>query len=168
VLTVLTAYWTEVPPAGFLLTVALAGFLGAGLVLSVIDARTHRLPNRIVLPSYPVAAVLLAAAAGLAGEWHRVLGMVVGCAVLWAGFELLHLLNRRGLGFGDVKLAGLLGIYLGFAGWQELWWGPCFAVLLGGLWSLGLVLTGRAGLGSAVAFGPFLILGAALAFAVLR
>ncbi|KNC19647.1 hypothetical protein AC792_04435 [Arthrobacter sp. RIT-PI-e] len=167
-LTVLTSYWIEVPVAGFLLTVALAGFVGVGALLSVIDARTHRLPNRIVLPSYPWVAVLLGAAAALAGQWHRILGMLVGCAVLWVGFELLHLLDRRGLGFGDVKLAGLLGLYLGFAGWQELWWGPCFAILLGGLWSLGLVLTGRAGLGSAVAFGPFLILGAALALAVLR
>jgi len=168
VLPVLSAYWTEAPLAGLLLAVALAGFLGVGALLSVIDHRTHRLPNRIVLPSYPWAVLLLGAAAALAGEWHRILGMLVGGAVLWLGFELLHLLNRRGLGFGDVKLAGLLGLYLGFAGWQELWWGPCFAILLGGLWSLGLVLTRRAGLGSAVAFGPFLILGAALALAVLR
>jgi leader peptidase (prepilin peptidase)/N-methyltransferase len=168
VFAVLAGYSREVPFAAVLLAVALVGFVGVGVLLSVIDWRTHRLPNRIVLPSYPAVILLLGAAAAIAGDWHRILGMLGGGAVLWLGFELLHLVNRRGLGFGDVKLAGLLGLYLGFAGWQEVWWGPCFAILLGGLWSLGLVGTGRAGLGSAVAFGPFLILGAGLALAVLR
>ena len=165
---VLADYLGEEPVAAALLAVALAGFLGVGVWLSVIDWRTHRLPDRIVLPSYPLAVLLLGAAAAAAGEWHRILGMLGGGALLWVAFAVLHLLYRRGLGFGDVKLAGLLGLYLGFAGWAELWWGPFLAVLLGGVWSLLLVISRRATLRSSVAFGPFLIAGAALALAVLR
>lgn len=151
-----------------LLVAALLAFLVVGTRLSVIDWRTHRLPDRIVLPSYPAAILLLGGAAASAGEWPRIGGMLAGGAVLWAGFAVLHVLNRRGLGFGDVKLAGLLGLYLGFVGWGALWWGPFFGVLLGGLWSSALVITRRAGLRSSIAFGPFLISGAALALAVLR
>ncbi len=165
---VLADYLGESPVAFALLCAALAGFLVLGWRLSVIDWRTHRLPNRLVLPSYPAALVLLGTAAGFAGDWHRIIGMLAGAAILWLGFGLLHLLQRGGLGFGDVKLAGLLGLYLGFAGWSEVWWGPFIAVVLGGLWSLALVATRRAGLRSSVAFGPFLIAGAAVALAVLR
>jgi leader peptidase (prepilin peptidase)/N-methyltransferase len=164
---VLTDYLAQEPLAFALLAAALLGFVVVGGRLGVVDWRTHRLPDRIVLPAYPGAALLLGLAAGAAGEWHRILGMLAGGAVLWLGFGALHLLSRRGLGFGDVKLAGLLGLYLGFAGGAALWWGPFFAVVLGGLWSLALVLAGRATPESSVAFGPFLIGGAALALAVL-
>ncbi|THJ67890.1 prepilin peptidase [Arthrobacter echini] len=163
----LAEYRGQDPVALVLLGVALLGFLLIGVRLSVIDWRTHRLPDRIVLPSYPVAVLLLGAAAISAGQWHRVIAMLAGGAILWTGFAALHLLNRRGLGFGDVKLAGLLGLYLGFAGWSALWWGPAFGFVLGGLWSAALILARRAGPGSAIAFGPFLIAGAALALAVL-
>lgn len=165
---VLAAYRGEGPVAFALLCAALAGFVVFGLRLSVIDWRTHRLPDSIVLPSYPAAVVLLGSAAGFAGEWHRITGMLAGAAILWVGFGILHLLQRRGLGFGDVKLAGLLGLYLGFTGWSGLWWGPFIAIVLGGIWSLALVATRRAGLHSSIAFGPFLISGAAMALAGLR
>ncbi|KQO01815.1 peptidase A24 [Arthrobacter sp. Leaf234] len=166
-ITALAAYLGDAPVAFGLLVAALTAFMVVGVRLSVIDRRTHRLPNGIVLPSYPAAALLLSAAGGSAGEWHRVLGMLGGAAVLWLAFGALHLLYRQGLGFGDVKLAGLLGLYLGFAGWAAVWWGPFLALLLGGAWSLVLVVTRRATLRSTVAFGPFLVAGTALALAVL-
>jgi len=167
VIAVLTGYQEEEPVAFGLLLLALAGYVIVGVRLSVIDWRTHRLPNRIVLPSYPAALVILGAAAASAGDWHRIVGMLAGGAVLWVGFVVLHLLYRQGLGFGDVKLAGLLGLYLGFAGWTQLWWGPFLALVLGGGWSLLLVATRKATLRTSIAFGPFLIAGAALTLAVL-
>ncbi|RJT80962.1 prepilin peptidase [Arthrobacter cheniae] len=164
---VLAGYLEQEPAAFVLLVVALAAFVVFGLRLGLTDWRTHRLPDRIVLPSYPASILVLGAAAVAAGEWHRVLGMLGGGVILWAAFAALHLLRPSGLGFGDVKLAGLLGLYLGFAGWAELWWGPVFGIVLGGLWSSVLVTARRATLRSSVAFGPFLIAGAALALAVL-
>ncbi|WP_104168435.1 prepilin peptidase [Arthrobacter sp. SX1312] len=164
---VLADYLGREPVAFVLLAAALAGFAVVGVRLSVIDWRTHRLPDRIVLPSYPAAVLLLGAAAGAAGDWHRIPGMLGGGAILLVAFAALHLLHPQGLGFGDVKLAGLLGLYLGFAGWDELWWGPVLAVVLGGGWALLLLAARRATLRSSVAFGPFLIAGAALGLAVL-
>jgi leader peptidase (prepilin peptidase)/N-methyltransferase len=168
VTTLLAGHLQNAPVAFALLAAACVGFLIAGVRLSVIDWRTHRLPDRIVLPSYPAAALLLGSAAGVSGEWHRILGMLGGAAALLVGFAVLHLVNRRGLGLGDVKLAGVLGLYLGFVGWPLVWWGPFLAVLLGGGWSIALVLLKRATLTSHVAFGPFLIIGTGLALAVLR
>ncbi|WDF34206.1 A24 family peptidase [Arthrobacter agilis] len=163
---VLVGYLGEQPVPFGLLALALAGFLIVGARLSVIDWRSHRLPDCIVLPSYPAALVVLGTAGAGAGDWDRVLGMLAGGAVLWLAFAALHLLYRQGLGFGDVKLAGLLGLYLGFAGWAQVWWGPFLALVLGGVWSVVLVAAGRATLRSSFAFGPFLIAGAALALAV--
>ncbi|MHA7282160.1 prepilin peptidase [Arthrobacter sp. TMS2-4] len=161
----LADYLGREPVAFVLLAAALAGFAVVGLRLSIIDWRTHRLPDRIVLPSYPAAILLLGAAAGTAGDWQRIQGMLGGGVILLVAFAALHLVHPQGLGFGDVKLAGLLGLYLGFAGWAGLWWGPFLAVVLGGAWSLLLLAARRATLRTSVAFGPFLIAGAALGLA---
>ena len=166
--TLLATFLQNAPVAFALLAVACVGLVVVGLQLTVIDWRTHRLPDRIVLPCYPAATVLLGTAAGAAGEWHRIVGMLGGTAAMFVGFAVLHLVNRRGLGLGDVKLAGVLGLYLGFVGWSLVWWGPFLAVLLGGGWSIALILLKRATASSHIAFGPFLIAGAGLALAVLR
>ncbi|MBG6182830.1 leader peptidase (prepilin peptidase)/N-methyltransferase [Arthrobacter sp. CAN_A214] len=163
----LADYRGDSPAAFLLLAAALAGFVAMGVRLSIIDARTHRLPNRMVLPCYPIAAVLLAGAALMAGEPHRVVSMAGGAAVLWVAYLALHLVPSAGLGFGDVKLGGLLGLYLGFGGWQLVVAGAAAGFVLGGLWSLLLVSGKRAGWHASVPFGPFLIGGAAIALAAL-
>ena len=112
---------------------ALAAFmyLGAvGVVTSVIDLRTHRLPDQVVLPSYPIVVALLALAAGMEGRWWP-LGRAALAMVLVAGFYLaLGLAFSPGMGMGDVKLAGLVALGLGWLGWPVLttvllrWMGP--------------------------------------------
>ncbi|KAD3515195.1 prepilin peptidase [Arthrobacter yangruifuii] len=163
----LAGYWAHgtagSTAAAVLLGLALAWFAVLALRLAVSDVRTRRLPNALVLPSYPVAGGLLAGAAFSAGEPGRGAGAVLGAAVLWSGFFALRLLSRAGLGFGDVKLAGLLGLYLGFLGPAQVLAGTVAAFVFGGLWGLGLILTGRGTASSTVAFGPFLLLGAAVA-----
>ena len=67
------------------------------------------------------------------------------------------------MGFGDVKLAGVLGLYLGWLGWTELVVGAFASFLLGGLADLALMATGRAGRKSHLPFGPYMLLGALLA-----
>ena len=90
---------------------------GIGVPLAVIDARCQRLPDALTLPSYPVALALLGFAAlllpGGAGHFR---GALAGMALAWAVFLLQVLLYPAGLGWGDVKLAGLLGLYLGWLG----------------------------------------------------
>jgi leader peptidase (prepilin peptidase)/N-methyltransferase len=167
VISALADYWDTSPAALLLLASALAGFGVMGVRLGVLDARTHRLPDRLILPCYPVAAVLLSGAALTAGEPHRVVSMGGGAAVLWIAYLALHLVRPAGLGFGDVKLGGLLGLYLGFGGWPLVAGGTAVAVVSAGLWSLLLVSGGRAGWHTAVPLGPFMIGGAAIAFAAL-
>ncbi len=100
---------------------------GIGVPLAVIDARCQRLPDALTLPSYPVALALLGfAALLLPGGAGHFLGALAGLALACGVFLLQVLLYPAGLGWGDVKLSGLLGLYLGWlgGGWPGgAWWG---------------------------------------------
>lgn len=141
----------------------LVAFLCLGSIsvaLALIDLDTHTLPDRIVLPAYPVAAVLLTAAALLAGEPERLLVALIGGVSMFGVYLLMALAYPGGMGLGDVKLAGVLGLYLGWLGWDALAVGAFAAFLLGGLFSLVLMVTRRATLRSGIPFGPWMIAGA--------
>jgi leader peptidase (prepilin peptidase) / N-methyltransferase len=138
-------------------------YLGAiGIALAMIDIDVKRLPNAIVLPSYLVVAVLLGAAAAVQGEWGTLLRAALAGLALYAFYFLLMLVYPRGMGFGDVKLAGILGAYLGWLGWGELVVGSFLAFLVGGVFGVALMVVGRAGRKSAIPFGPWMLLGALL------
>ncbi|MFI8518517.1 prepilin peptidase [Streptomyces sp. NPDC085481] len=133
-----------------------------GVLLACVDLRVHRLPDRVTLPLATTLPLLLAAAALLpyaAGSWLHAL---FGAAALGGGYLLLFLIHPSGMGFGDVKLAVPLGAALGWYGWGVLFAGAFAGFLFGSLYGLGLVLTRRAGRGSAIPFGPFMIAGALL------
>jgi leader peptidase (prepilin peptidase) / N-methyltransferase len=133
------------------------------IALGMIDLDTKRLPDAIVLPSYGVALVLLALAAwspGADAHWEALVRAVIGGAALFAVYFALLLVYPSGMGFGDVKLAGVLGLYLGYFGWASLVVGWFAAFLLGGLFAVGLLVTGRAGRKTSVPFGPWMLLGA--------
>lgn len=129
-----------------------------GVVLAVIDTRTHRLPNRIVLPAYPVLAVLFGSACLLGAPWSSLLRAVVAGALLFAFYWVLW--RFGGVGGGDVKLAGVLGVAAGWAGWHALAIGALVGLVLGGLFGLGLIALRRANRRTALPFGPFMIAGA--------
>ena len=133
------------------------------VVLTLIDVDVRRLPNAIVLPSYVVGAVLLLLPAVAAGEWDAYLRALLGALVLFALYFALAFAYPAGMGFGDVKLAGVLGLYLGWLGWGELAVGAFLGFLLGGAWGAALLLAKRAGRKSAIPFGPFMLGGALLA-----
>lgn len=138
-------------------------FLSAiAVALTLIDLDTRRLPDAIVLPSIGVTVVLLGVAAGVDGEWGALLRAVLAGAALFAFYFVLLVAKPGGMGFGDVKLAAVLGTYLGWVGWDALLVGGFSAFLLGGLYSVVLLLTGRAGRKSGIPFGPWMILGAAV------
>jgi leader peptidase (prepilin peptidase)/N-methyltransferase len=130
------------------------------VVLTLIDIDVHKLPNAIVLPSYGVAAVLLLLESVLSNDYGDLLRAGIGMAALFLFYFLLAFVYPGGMGFGDVKLAGVLGIYLGWLGWGNLIVGAFAAFLLGGLFSIGLIIFRRAGRKSKVPFGPWMFLGA--------
>lgn len=133
-----------------------------GMALAWIDVDTHRLPDAIVLPSYPVAVVLLVGATAAAGDWGAGLRALLGGVILLAFYLLLVVVYPAGMGLGDVKLAGVLGLYLAWLGWGALVVGAFAAFLVGGVFAVGLLLARRAGRRSGIPFGPWMILGAAI------
>ena len=136
-------------------------YLGAiGVALAMIDVDVKRLPNMIVLPSYIVATTLLLGAATVSGEWSNLLRALLGMTSLYVFYFLLALAYPAGMGFGDVKLAGVLGLYLGWLGWAELIAGGFLGFLFGGLVGGALMVAQRAGRKSQIPFGPFMLTGA--------
>jgi leader peptidase (prepilin peptidase)/N-methyltransferase len=122
-------------------------YLGAICVaLALIDIDVKRLPNVIVLPSYPVALVMLGAAALVDNRWDDLLRAVLGMVALYALYFLLALVYPAGMGFGDVKLAGVLGLYLGWLGWAEVVTGGFLGFLFGGVVGGAVMLARRGGL----------------------
>lgn len=130
------------------------------IALTLIDLDTHRLPNSIVLPSYLVAAVLFTTACLLGADWWALARAGIGMAALYGFYLVLRLVRPGGMGGGDVKLAGVLGAYLGWFGWGALIVGAFAAFLLGGLFGIALLLLRRAGRRTAIPFGPWMIVGA--------
>jgi leader peptidase (prepilin peptidase)/N-methyltransferase len=136
------------------------------VALALIDLDVHRLPDAIVLPSYVVVPVLLTVASWGADDWPALLRAGIGGAALFTFYLVARVVYPPGMGLGDVKLAGLLGMYMAWVGWGALAIGSFGAFLLGGVFSIGLILARRAGRKSGVPFGPWMILGAALGIAV--
>jgi len=131
-----------------------------GLALALIDLDHKRLPDVLTLPSYPVTIALLgtAALADHRGHTPFVRALLAGLA-LYAFYEVIAFIQPRGMGGGDVKLSGVLGLYLGWLGWGELVTGAFAAFVVGGLVSIGLVIFGGAGRKTKVPFGPFMLIG---------
>ncbi|QUQ65871.1 prepilin peptidase [Kutzneria sp. CA-103260] len=135
-------------------------FVLAGVVLAVIDLERRRLPNLIVLPSYPVVAALLAASSLWRHDFWPLARAGIGGVLLLVFFLVLATAQPSAMGLGDVKLAGLIGLALGYLSWSALLFG-CFAgVLLGGIAGVALTVRGRRK--ATIPYGPFLIAGALL------
>ncbi|TAL24985.1 MAG: prepilin peptidase [Frankiales bacterium] len=134
-----------------------------GLALALIDLDCKRLPDVLTLPSYPVAAVLLGTAALLGSDSGDLLTALLGGLAMFALYFALCFAYPAGMGFGDVKLAGVLGMYLGWLGWGPWAVGLFLGFFLGGAFGIGLILVKRGGRKTAVPFGPFMLLGVLIA-----
>lgn len=144
-------------------TPALLYLVAITVALTAIDLDVHRLPDAIVLPSYPVALALLALASadpGGTADWGALLRAGIGAAAMFAFYFVLLVAYPAGMGFGDVKLAGVLGLYLGWVGWGALVVGAFAAFLVGGVVGLALIAGRRAGRRTQIAFGPWMLAGA--------
>lgn len=136
---------------------------GVGVALAAIDIETHRLPDVLTLPSYPVVAALLVIPAVAYDAWSSYLTAVLSALVLFAFYFVLLLIKPGAMGMGDVKLSGVLGLILGWLGWGVLAFGGFLGFLLGGVLGAALMAVGRAGRKSKIPFGPFMLAGALLA-----
>ena len=139
-----------------------AALIGIGGWLAVIDARTHRLPNRIVLPTLAVLIALAAVDALATGRSAELVRALLGMLILGAFYAVLRGISRAGMGGGDVKLAALIGMVLGWHGWRALEIGAASAFVLGALYAIVLVALRRAHRRTRIAFGPWMIAGALL------
>jgi leader peptidase (prepilin peptidase) / N-methyltransferase len=143
---------------------ALAAYLylaSAGLALAMIDIDVKRLPDRVVLPSYVIVAVLLTGAAIGEHDWWPLARAAIGAAAMFAFYFAIVFAYPAGMGFGDVKLAGVLGALMGYLSWSALIVATFGAFLLGAIVGVTVILASRAGRKAAIPFGPFMI-GAAL------
>lgn len=151
--------------ARFGLTPELPAYLylaAVAVALAAIDLDVQRLPDRIVLPSYVVAVLLLLPATVAGPGWTAVARGLAAAALLYAGYWLLWRFPR-GMGGGDVKLAPLLGLYLGWLGWSAVAVGAFAGFLLGGVVGIALLAARVAHRRSRIPFGPFMLAGAFLA-----
>ena len=152
-------------PAGLfvamiLVLVAYLYFAAISVALAGIDLDTHKLPNAIVLPAYLVVSVLLVAASVLASDYSLLLPAAIGGAAMFVAYLIMALVYPGGMGFGDVKLAGVIGILLGFLGWGTLIVGAFSAFVLGGVFGIALIVFRRANRKSGIPFGPWMLVGA--------
>ncbi len=146
---------------------AYLGLAVVGAVLAAVDADVHRLPDVLVLPAYPALLALLALASAVVGDWAALLRAVLAGAVALVGYLALALLAPGGgLGLGDVKLAGLLGLALGWLGWGAVLIGVYAGFLVGGLVALTMLAARRVGWRGAVAYGPSMLVGAGIGLVV--
>jgi leader peptidase (prepilin peptidase)/N-methyltransferase len=156
----ITLVYAFVIPERFAEVPALLFLAATSISLTLIDVDTHTLPNRIVLPAYPAGAVLLLGASFVAGDLTPLFSAAVGAAALFAFYFALAAAYPRGMGLGDVKLAGVLGLFLGWFGWSQLIVGAFAAFLLGGAYAIVLLATRRVERGGGVPFGPWMLVGA--------
>jgi leader peptidase (prepilin peptidase)/N-methyltransferase len=141
-------------------------FAAAGLALAVIDLDHKRLPDKIVLPSYAVVAVLLAVASVAAHDWWALARAGIGGAALFAFYFALAFAYPAGMGFGDVKLSGIIGGVLAYLSWTALLVGAFGGFLLGAAVGVAVMAMKRGGRKTALPFGPFMIASAFIALFV--
>ena len=135
-----------------------AGFLAVAEAAAAIDLRYRIIPNRILYPS------LLGFAGAVAVLWAvgkhvSLTGAALGLLAYGGGLFVVALVSRSGMGMGDVKLAGLVGLVLGALGWKYVGVAAALAILAGGLIAVGALIKG-ARRKDVLPFGPSIALGA--------
>jgi leader peptidase (prepilin peptidase) / N-methyltransferase len=131
----------------------------AGVALAVIDFRDFVLPNRLVYSTFAVGIFSFLVASLSVGDLSALLRAMLGSSISFLGFGLIARLAPKGLGLGDVKLAAVLGLYLGWFGWGALISGWLFAFFSASVFGIIQILRRRAKMRSAIAFGPWMLLG---------
>jgi leader peptidase (prepilin peptidase)/N-methyltransferase len=149
-----------------LVLLAYALLAAVNAVLVRIDLEKLRLPNVIVLPAIAAFGLLLVAAAAVDGEHESLARSLSAGVVLTVFYGVLWLLQPGGIGAGDVKLAALLGLALGWVSWQAVLTGALAASAIGGALGLALMRSKNARGPVKLPFGPPMIAGTWFAIAL--
>ena len=144
--------------------VVYAAFFWVLVVLAVIDLEHKLLPNRIVYPSVVVGAIALIFAALIDGDIERLRPALYGAATFGGFLFVVAFIYPAGMGGGDVKLAVLLGMFLGYVGGVGVTLvGMFLSFLIGAVLGVAVMLLSGGGRKTAVPFGPFLAAGTIVA-----
>ena len=133
---------------------------------SIIDYATHRLPRGVTFRAAIVGGPLLTLAAINHDDNGRIGVMFASFVVTLALFALLAAFSKGGIGGGDVRLAPVLAMFLGWLGASHVYLGLGSGFILGGVVAAGMLITRRASASTRIAFGPFLCIGAVIALFV--
>lgn len=143
-----------------------AVFVVGAILLTVTDLDTRLIPNRILVRYGGVGAILLLIGGLFAADPRALLDAVVGSGAYFGIMFGLALLARGALGYGDVKLAAFIGLFVGYLGWRHVLTAAISAFIVAGLVALVLLVTRLAGRKDAIAFGPFMVAGGFIALYV--
>lgn len=137
-------------------------FFTSLVAVSVIDLDLRIIPNRIVYPTVFVSIPLLVIGAAANGDFESLKNALIGAACAFAALFVIHLISPAGMGFGDVRLSFVLGLFLGWLSLAHVLVGIFMGFVLGAFIGLALVLSRLRSRKDAIPFGPFLAGGAAL------
>ena len=144
-----------------------AAFFWVLVVLTVIDLEHKLLPNRIVYPAFVAGWIGLLAAALVDADVSRLKSAAFGMLIFGGFLFIVAFIYPAGMGLGDVKLAFVLGAFLGYAGGTGLVpVGMFLSFVLGGIIGLVAMQVTKQGRKMALPFGPFLAAGTIVAIAV--
>lgn len=159
-----TVWWIVAPGRPMIVPIVYIMASWAMVPLAFVDLDVHRLPDKIQLPAYPLLAAMLAACSFASDDWAAFGRALLAGAALWLLFlALALLLPGGGIGFGDVKLAGLIGMLLGWLTWAQVVIATMATFLIGGLVAMVLLVTRRKGRKDEFAYGPSMLLGTIVA-----
>ena len=127
---------------------------------SIIDYATHRLPRGVTFRAAIIGGPLLTLAAINHDDNGRIGVMFASFIVTLALFAMLSAFSKGGIGGGDVRLAPVLAMFLGWLGASHVYIGLGSGFILGGVVATGMLVTRRASASTRIAFGPFLCIGA--------
>ncbi len=135
-------------------------FFAALLAVSVIDLEHFIVPKKVVYPALLVSVPVLVLSAAVGDDWASLRDAAVGGLLGWGALFLVHLVSPEGMGFGDVRLAGLIGVHLGWLSVGHVLVGLFLAFLAAATVGIALIVARLRTRKDRVPFGPFLALGA--------
>ncbi|MEN9990130.1 MAG: hypothetical protein RL508_1109 [Actinomycetota bacterium] len=140
-------------------TVTYLGMVTNGLCIAIIDLNRRQIPNLLVVTGLVWGVLGFGADALFFGHTQKLIVALLAMAVFFAFLLLIKLAVPRGMGAGDVKLAAVLGLYLGWQGWGALAVGVFASFAFGAVFGLVYLAVKGGGRKTTVPFGPWLIIG---------